>query len=400
VKEKETFRLVATTAHGLEEILIEELKALGAEDVEKQTRAVVFTADKALLYKANLNLRTAIRILKPLTSFRARNEDIFYNKIQNTDWTALMGVDDTLAVNAVVNSEIFNHSQYIALKAKDAIVDQFRTKFRRRPNVKVIEPTLRVHLFINDDLCQVFLDSSGESLHKRGYRTEQLTAPISEVLAAGMIMLSGWKGNKVFIDPMCGSGTILAEAAMIAANIAPQKNRDYFGFKNWPDFDEDLWNAILQEAISKERKPDYPILGFDIAFQAIRATQRNLERAGVLDFIEIKRKDFERHMPPEVESGTVVMNPPYGERIETDYETNAFYAMMGDHFKAAYLNYDVWLISSNKDALKCVGLKPSNKHTLFNGALECKYQCYQMYRGSKKAKKNKVEEKTKVEEKD
>ncbi len=387
VKETETFRLVATTAHGLEDVLVEELKTIGAIDIEKQTRAVTFTADKALMYKANLTLRTAIRILKPFTSFRAGNEDIYYKKLQETDWSELMGVHDTLAVNTVVHSSIFTHSKFMALKAKDAIVDQFRLKFGKRPNVKIDEPTLRIHILINQDLCEVFLDSSGESLHKRGYRFEYFKAPISEVLAAGMVLISGWKGDTVFMDPMCGSGTILAEAAMIAANIAPQKHREYFGFKNWTDYDEALWTAIRQEAIANEVQPKHDILGFDIAFQAIRIAQRNLERAGVLDFVKIKRKDFERHNPPTVETGTVIMNPPYGERIEAeDYETNAFYAMMGDHLKAEYTNYDVWMISSNMEALKCVGLRASNKHTLFNGALECKFQCYQMYKGSKKTK--------------
>ena len=384
----QTFKLVATTTHGLEPILAEELKALGAKNIVQLTRAVSFEGDNYVMYKANYHARTALRILKPINSFTAKNEEEFYENIKAMNWLSMMSIDDTFAINATTHSETFTHSQYIALKAKDAIADLFREVVRKRPNVKLFQPTLRIHIHITGEKVDVSLDSSCESLHKRGYRTESLQAPINEVLAAGMVKLSGWNADSVFIDPMCGSGTILVEAAMIAYNIAPQHQRDYFGFMTWKGFNETTWMDVRQEARAAEKETfDHEILGFDIAFQAVRIAQRNLERAGLKDKITINRKDFEKHTPPVVERGIAIINPPYGERIEADYEINAFYAMMGDHFKDAYTNYDVWLISSNTEALKCVGLRPSSKNTLFNGALECKFQCYKMYRGSLKKSK-------------
>lgn len=372
---------------GLEQVLAAELKAIGATDIELETRAVSFMGDQKALYRANLELRTALRVLAPLATFKARNEEQFYLQMQEIDWTQIMDVSNTLAVSATTNSEIFTHSKFIALKAKDAIVDQFRALIRRRPNVQLLQPHFKIHLYINHDKCQVYLDSSGESLHKRGYRVENHKAPINEVLAAGMIKLSGWQADSIFIDPMCGSGTILAEAAMMANNIAPQINREYFSFKYWRDYNDTLWQDVWQNAKAAERPFKHPILGFDVAFQAIRMAQRNLDRAGVLHQIKLKRKDFERHTPPVVDKGVVIINPPYGERIETDYEINGFYAMIGDHLKDAYSNYDVWIISSNMSALKCIGLKPAHKHVLFNGPLECKFQCYSIFRGSLKDKR-------------
>jgi putative N6-adenine-specific DNA methylase len=384
---QETFQMVATTSHGLEEVLAKELKAIDARKIVIHKRAVSFVGDTYMMYKANYTLRTALRILKPIASFRAKDEDALYRQIQKLDWTQLIGLDDTFAINTAVFSDIFTHSKYVALKSKDAIVDLFREKTGKRPNVKLFQPTIRIHIRVFQDQFDISLDSSCESLHKRGYRLENFKAPINEVLAAGMIKLSGWEMDSTFIDPMCGSGTILAEAAMMAYEIPPQKYREYFGFMNWKGFEESTFMDVKQEAHSKE-KDTFPhqLLGFDIAFQAIRMSERNFERIGMIDKIELKRKDFERHVPPAVERGIVIMNPPYGERIEADYEINAFYAMIGDQLKDAYTNYDVWMISSNKEALKCVGLRPSSKNTLFNGALECKFQCYKMYVGSLKSK--------------
>ncbi len=386
-KQLEKIRFVATTHHGLEEVLADELKALGATNIRLEKRAVTFEGDQKLMYKANLCVRTALRILKPLTSFRARHESAFYNKIKKIDWSQYFTLDQTFAIHSVASSDYFTHTKYISQKAKDAIVDQFREKTRKRPSVQIMEPDFRLYIHIINDECNLYWDSSGESLHKRGYRVEHYKAPINEVLAAGMIKLSGWEADSIFIDPMCGSGTILAEAAMIAYNIAPQLHRKYFSFKNWKDFNAELWEEVRQEAIAAERPFKYEILGFDVAFQAVRVAERNLERGNLADKIQLNRKDFERHTPPEIAKGIVIMNPPYGERIETvDYEINGFYAMMGDHMKEAYTNYKVWMISSNKEALKCIGLKPKKKHTLYNGALECKFQCYTMYRGSMKKK--------------
>lgn len=386
MKEAITFPLVATTLHGLEDVLVEELKALGATQIEKQTRAVTFEGDNELMYKANVQLRTAIRILKPIATFNAQNENELYAEVQKIDWATYFSVEETFAIDGIIgHSDYFNHSKYIALKTKDAIVDQFRDRFRKRPSVKLDEPNLRISLLIQNDHCQISLDSSCDPLFKRGYKQETFLAPINEVLAAGMIMLTGWEADSDFIDPMCGSGTILSEAAMIAYNIAPNINRTYFGFQNWKDYDETLYNKVRSDAKAAERPFLHQILGSDIAFQAVRIAERNFERAGLSGKIKLKRKDFERMTPPPP-PGIVIMNPPYGERID-DYEMNGFYAMIGDHLKEAYTNYDVWMISSNTTALKCVGLRPSSKHTLFNGSLECKFQCYKMYKGSLKEKK-------------
>lgn len=392
MKENKVFDLVATTLHGLEDVLAKELESIGAKKIQKQTRAVTFQGDNYILYKANIQLRTAIRILKHAYTFKAKNEKELYDNVQQIDWSEHFSIDETFAIDSTVNSSFFNHSKYVALKTKDAIVDQFRTNFRKRPSVKLLQPNLRISIRINEDDCQIFFDSSCEPLFKRGYKQEIYNAPINEVLAAGMIMLTGWQADCNFIDPMCGSGTIAAEAGLIAQNIAPNLNRPYFGFKNWKDFDETTFMDVRQEAISTERIFKHKILAFDIAFQAIRIAQRNIDRAGLSKIVTIKRKDFERNFPP-AERGLVIMNPPYGERIDSeDYEMNAFYAMIGDHMKEAFTGYDVWMISSNMKALKCVGLRPSNKHTLYNGSLECKFQCYQMYKGSIKAKYNETTE--------
>jgi putative N6-adenine-specific DNA methylase len=386
LKENEIFDLVATTLHGLEDVLVKELKGIGAKNIQKQTRAVTFQGDLYILYKANIQLRTAIKVLKYIKTFRARDEDELYRNVQKIDWSEYFSLEETFAIDSTVYSSYFNHSQYVALKTKDAIVDQFRTKFRKRPNVKLSQPNLRILIRISEDECQLYFDSSCDPLFKRGYKQEICNAPINEVLAAGMIMLSGWKADCNFIDPMCGSGTIAAEAGLIALNIAPNLNRDYFGFKNWKDFDETTFMDVRQEAISDEREFNHKILASDVAFQAIRIAQRNIDRAGLENVVSIQRKDFERLTPP-AERGIVIMNPPYGERLESeDYEMNAFYAMIGDHMKDAFTGYDVWMISSNLKALKCVGLRPSSKQTLYNGQLECKFQCYKMYKGSLKAK--------------
>ena len=392
MKENKVFDLVATTLHGLEDVLVKELESIGAKKIQRQTRAVTFQGDNYILYKANVHLRTAIRILKYVHTFRARDEKELYNNIQKIDWSEHFSLEETFAIDSTVNSSFFNHSKYVALKTKDAIVDQFRTKFRKRPSVKLSQPNLRISIRINEDNCQIFFDSSCDPLFKRGYKQEIYNAPINEVLAAGMIMLTGWKADCNFIDPMCGSGTIAAEAGLIAKNIAPNLNREYFGFKNWKDFDETTFMDVRQEAISGEKEFNHKILASDIAFQAIRIAQRNIDRTELGDIVTIKRKDFERNFPP-AERGIVVMNPPYGERIDSeDYEMNAFYAMIGDHLKDAFTGYDVWMISSNIKALKCVGLRPSSKQTLFNGSLECKFQCYKMYKGSLKAKYQDKEE--------
>ncbi|MCB0581820.1 MAG: class I SAM-dependent RNA methyltransferase [Phaeodactylibacter sp.] len=378
-------KLIAKTMAGLEPVLAAELEQLGAAAVEPLNRAVYFEGDQRLLYRANLELRTALRILRPIHSFPVRTEQGLYRQIYDIDWRQYMGVRDTLAVDAAVNSPHFNHSKYIALKTKDAIVDRFRKEEGRRPNVSLHRPRLRVNVHIYQEECTVSLDSSEESLHKRGYRVDALEAPINEVLAAGMILLAGWERDCAFVDPMCGSGTILIEAATYACRRAPQLQRDYFGFKQWADYDESLWAGLLAEARSRVVPFEHGLYGYDLDFKAMRIARHNALAAGLEGQVQIERQPFERLEPP-AEEGFIVMNPPYDERLaKADIE--AFYQMIGDRLKQAFAGYEAWILSSNKDAMKRIGLRPSRKMTLFNGALECKYQQYQLYRGSRKKKK-------------
>lgn len=378
------FKMIAKTMYGFEPVLAKELMALGAMDVKEGTRNVSFVGDKGFMYKANLCLRTAIKILKPYQSFKIFSEEDLYKKIYELPWEDFMEVDDTLAIDATVHSETFTHSQYISLKTKDAIVDRFRDKFDKRPNVDLDFPTLRVNIHIEKNFCNVPFDSSGQSLHKRGYKTATNIAPINEVLAAGMLLLSGWDGQCDFLDPMCGSGTILIEAAMIACNIPPNLNRKEFAFERWKDWDENLFEKIEESVLKKVREFHFTIQGYDTAPSAVHKAIDNIENANLTEFIKVKRQDFfasekegERHLH-------MLFNPPYGERLEIDMPK--FYKEIGDTLKQAYPGTDAWFITSNLEAIKHVGLRPSRKIKLYNGALESKLLKYQIYQGSKKAK--------------
>ncbi|PRX42885.1 THUMP domain-containing class I SAM-dependent RNA methyltransferase [Salegentibacter salegens] len=378
------FKMIAKTMYGFEPVLAKELMALGAMDVKEGTRNVSFVGDKGFMYKANLCLRTAIKILKPYQSFKIFSEEDLYKQIYALPWENFMDVDDTLAIDATVHSETFTHSQYISLKTKDAIVDRFRDKFDKRPNVDLDFPTLRVNIHIEKNFCNVSFDSSGQSLHKRGYKTATNIAPINEVLAAGMLMLSGWDGQCDFLDPMCGSGTILIEAAMIACNIPPNLNRKEFAFERWKDWDEDLFEKIEASVLKKVREFHFTIQGYDTAPSAVHKAIDNIENANLTEFVKVKRQDFfasekegERHLH-------MLFNPPYGERLEIDMPK--FYKEIGDTLKQAYPGTDAWFITSNLEAIKHVGLRPSRKFKLYNGALESKLLKYQIYQGSKKAK--------------
>ena len=377
-------KYIAKTFQGLEQVLAEELKNLDAQNIQILNRAVSFSGDKRLMYRANLELRTALRIIQPIRQFKVRNELNLYKRIREIDWSQFMTVKQTLAVNAVTNSNYFKHSKYVALKTKDAIVDQFRDKFDRRPNVNVLSPSLRIDVHIFDQQATVSIDTTGESLHKRGYRIATGEAPINEVLAAGMILLSNWQKDCNFIDPMCGSGTILIEAASYALNIAPAINRKAFGFMKRVDFDKALWEKVVLE--SKQRQTDFhhKIIGSDTNFGVIRKAQTNIEAAGLSEFIEVKRKGLEKLIPPE-ERGLIMMNPPYDERLQLK-EVEAFYKMIGDQLKQKFTDYDAWIISANLSAMKNIGLRSSKKFTLFNGPLECKFQKFELYAGSKKSK--------------
>jgi putative N6-adenine-specific DNA methylase len=385
-EETEDFKMIAKTFLGLEDTLTQELLRLGAREVEAHNRAVSFVGDKGFMYKANLNLRTALRILKPIFSFEVSNEESLYREINNYAWEDLLSADDTLAVDSVLNTDIFTHSQYISQKTKDAVVDRFRSKFDKRPSVDLTNPTIRINVFVSANTCYVSLDSSGYSLHKRGYRENVGEAPINEVLAAGLIMMSGWEPHKPLIDPMCGSGTFLIEAALIANNIPPGYYRESFGCMNWKDFDKELWDKIFKNSINKIKNHDYvKIIGCDADRAMAEKASDNVKQSKVDDVVKVIHSSFEDFTPPE-QKGVVIMNPPYGERLKIE-EITEFYKKIGDTLKAKYEGYDAWIISSSPEGFKSVGLRPSRKITVFNGPLECRFMKFEMYRGTKKLHK-------------
>ena len=380
------FKMLAKTLYGLEELLAQELRRLGASRVEIGTRNVTFEGDTGFMYKANLCCRTAIKILKPISSFNVFTEDDIYKKVYDIPWEKYMDVDGSLAVDATVFSKQFTHSKYIALKTKDAIVDRFRDKEGRRPDVDLDHPTLRVNIHIDRNICTLSLDSSGQSLHKRGYKVASTMAPINEVLAAGMIMLSGWSGQCNFLDPMCGSGTLLTEAAMIACNIPPNLNREEFGFENWPDFDVDLYELIENAALKKIKDFHFKIEGFDIEADIVSKAKENIKSANLQEFISVRKQDFFESKKENDNSLFIVFNPPYDERLQVDAEK--LYTSIGATLKHGYPGTQAWMITSNMEALKHVGLRPSRRIRLYNGKLESKLVKYEMYEGSRKAKKN------------
>lgn len=388
--------IIVKTLFGLEEILADELKALGAENIQKLSRAVMCEGDMGLLYKINLESRLALRVLMPIDSFDVQDEQELYRKIKRINWQRHFTNDVTIAVDGYSSSELFTHSQYIALKAKDAIVDQFREMTGSRQNVELNQPDIRVNIHIRGNICTVSLDSSGESLHKRGYRTSNVYAPINEVLAAGMIGLSGWNRDCDFHDPMCGSGTIAIEAAFYAYGIPPNINRTYFSCKNWKYFDADLWDLAIQNAAEKSFDFKHKIYASDIDYIAIEKTEDNIENAGFTGKIEVIESDF-GDRSPESETGIVMMNPPYDERLELA-DVKDFYKWMSDVLKQNFTGHDAWLISSNLDAIKYFGLRPSRKIALFNGPLECKFLKYALYKGTKKIHKLQDQEDAEGEE--
>jgi len=379
----EKFEMVAKTQQGLEEVLAEELRAIGAEEVTPVLRGVSFKGDKEMMYKANIQLRTALRILKPIYNFKARTEDEFYGQAKKFDWTSVIDISHKYAVDSVVISEAFNHSRYISLKLKDAIADHFREKHGKRPFVDPQNPQIRVHINISEEDCTISLDSSGESLHRRGYRQTQDASPINEVLAAGMILLSGWKGDSDFIDPMCGSGTLLIEAGLYAHGIPPGIFRKSFGFENWFDFDENLLQQVYNDD-SMEREFKHSIIGGDISKRAFEISTENIRNAGLLKKIDLKARSIFEFDPPKGR-GIVITNPPYGEKLKRE-QIETFYKQLGDCFKQRYSGYDIWLISNNIEALKSFGLRPSKTIQLSNGALDSKFLKYSMYQGSPKTK--------------
>ena len=378
------FKMIAKTFFGFEEILAKELLTLGAQDVEQGVRMVSFKGDKGFMYKANLALRTALKILKPISQFRVYNDQSLYKGIQGIDWSDYISVNDTFVVDVTLNSDHFNHSQFVALKTKDAIVDQFRDKFGKRPDIDKDYPDLRINIHIHNDQCSVALDTSGASLHHRGYRTATNIAPINEVLAAGMLLLSSWEGNSDFLDPMCGSGTILAEAAMIACNIPANINRKEFAFEKWNDWDNDLFDTIVESLLKKTKEFHYTITGYDKAPSAVNKAKDNIRNANLDEYITISQENFFDSQKQTKGPLHMVFNPPYGERLDIHLER--FYRELGDTLKQGYPNTNAWFITANLEALKFVGLKPSRKIKLFNGKLEARLVKYEMYEGSKRTK--------------
>ena len=374
----QSFELIAKTFMGLEPVLAKELTQLGAENVKVGRRMVSFTGDKEMMYRANFQLHTAIRILKPIKHFKALSADDVYEGVKAVDWTEFLELDTTFAVDSVVFSEEFRHSKFVAYKVKDAIVDQFREKTGKRPNISIANPDIRLHIHIAEDQCTLCLDSSGESLHRRGYRQESVEAPLNEVLAAGMILMTGWQGDTDFIDPMCGSGTLLIEAALIARNMAPGLFRKEFAFEKWKDFDPELFDTIYNDD-SQEREFTHHIYGYDVDAKAVNTARLNVRAAGLTNDITIEQRDFKEFTQP-AEKSIIITNPPYGERISTSnlFET---YKMIGERLKHQFTGNDAWILSYREECFEQIGLKPSIKIPLYNGSLECEFRKYQMFDG-------------------
>jgi putative N6-adenine-specific DNA methylase len=376
------FKLTAKTLFGFEDLLANELKSIGALNIQKGQRMVSFEGDDGFMYKANLACRTAIKILKPIYNFKANDEKSLYDGIMKFDWVDLFDVDKTFAIDATVFSDDFTHSKYVALLSKDAIVDQFRNAFNRRPDVDTEDPDVRINIHIHMNDVTVSLDSSGNSLHQRGYRTQTNEAPINEVLAAGLLMLSGWTGQCDFLDPMCGSGTILIEAGMIACNIPANIRRKGFAFEKWQDFDEELFEKIKENLLKKTKEFNYQINGFDIDFQSIKKAKININQAYLEDYIDVEKLDFFESRKDSNEPLHIFFNPPYNERISIN--TEEFYGDIGNTLKRNYAGTNAWMVTSNYDALKSVGLRPTAKIKTFNGALEARLVHYELYDGTKR----------------
>jgi len=380
----ENIKIQIKTFFGLETVLGEEIKKLGGKNVELKNRAVNCEGDLGFLYKINYSARTALKILVPIDEFKAYNETKFYERLFKFEWDDFMSVDQTFAIDSTVNSERFSHSQFMTFKMKDAIVDFFQNRYGRRPSIETKSPDIKFHLHIDRELVTISLDSSGDALFKRGYRKSQGEAPINEVLASGMLQLAGWDGKGNFLDPMCGSGTLLIEAAMIAMDLPAQLFRKRFAFQNWKNYDEALFNKIKEFRVERIREFHGKVVGYDIDGRMLDAARDNIESAEMEDVIEVRRENFfdtKKDLFPLL----MVFNPPYDERISINDDD--FYKKIGDTFKTSYPNTLAWLISSDLDAPKKIGLRPSRKIKLFNGKLETRFLQYEMYEGTKKLHK-------------
>lgn len=377
--------MVAKTQAGLEEVLAKEIAAIGGQDITILRRAVSFRGDQALLLKANLWLRTAVRVLVPFHFAKAWNADELYQQASRINWGRYLRKRDTFCIDCITHGEYHHHSLFAAMRVKDAIADQFMQRHGERPSVDLHHPTLRINLHIFHEELTFAFDASGDALQRRGYRLEQNEAPLNEVLAAGMILLTGWKGDTDLGDLMCGSGTLLIEAAQIALNIAPGLSRPGFGFQTWRNYDPQLWQQLVAEAEDATIAQRAEIYGSDISPATVELARRNIDRAGLSELITVECKDFRDARPIGDEGGLLIMNPPYGERLELD-SISTFYSELGDTLKQHFQNHEAWILSANLDALKRVGLRASKKIPLLNGPLDCRFQCYELYAGTRETK--------------
>ena len=378
---EQEFELIAKTFMGLEPVLAQELTQLGANNVQIGRRMVSFTGNKEMMYRANFQLHTAIRILKPIRHFKAGSADDVYEEVKKVDWSKYIEKGKTFSVDSVVYSDEFRNSRFVTYKVKDAIVDQFRENTGDRPNISVSNPDIRLNIHIAEDKATLSLDSSGESLHRRGYRQESVEAPLNEVLAAGMILMTGWKGDTDFVDPMCGSGTLLVEAALIARNMSPGIFRKEFAFERWSDFDQELFDTIYNDD-SQEREFKHHIYGYDVDIKAVNTARLNVRAAGLTSDITVEKADFKDFKRPE-EKTIMVCNPPYGERISTPNLLGT-YKMIGERLKHEFMGNDAWILSYREECFDQIGLKPSIKIPVYNGSLECEFRKYSIFDGKMK----------------
>ena len=377
-------KFIAKTLEGLEEILADELSDMGAQDIEIWKRAVAYSGDKMTLYRSNLMLRTCLKVLVFMKEFSVENEIELYNEIKKIPWEDYLGLEDTFAIDSVVNSEKFRHANFIALKAKDAIADRFREKYNQRPNVDTQDPTLKINIHIRENIVTLSLDSSGQSLHMRGYRKHSVDAPLNEVLAAGLVLMSSWDKTSTLIDPMCGSGTILCEAARIAGKIPPQSPDRAFAFKKWKSYDPELWKMVCDEAEAKINTKDIPsLLGYDINQKAAQVAITNIGEAGLSEFIKIEKEDF--FYLEGSQDIILIFNPPYDGRLK-EKDVLDFYSFIGDKLKLSFQGCTAWILSGHMAAMKNIGLRPSAKKSLLNGSIPSLFCRYDMYAGSKKQK--------------
>ncbi len=378
---EQEFELIAKTFMGLENVLAQELTQLGANNIQIGRRMVAFTGNQEMMYRANFQLRTAIRILKPIAHFKARSAEDVYDEVRKIDWSQYIEQGKTFSVDSVVYSEEFRNSRFVTYKVKDAIVDQFREATGTRPNISVSNPDIRLNIHIAEDQATLSLDSSGESLHRRGYRQESVEAPLNEVLAAGMILMSGWKADTDFIDPMCGSGTLLIEAALIARNINPGVFRKAFAFEKWPDFNQELFDTIYNDD-SQERDFAHHIYGYDVDMKAVNTARLNVKAAGLSQTVTVEQQDFKDFKKP-AEKSIIMTNPPYGERISTP-DLLGTYKMIGERLKHEFGGNEAWILSYREECFEQIGLKPSIKIPLYNGSLECEFRKYALFDGKMK----------------